>query len=111
MMKEYHESKEIVSKTEQTKIIQYRKHRGPGRGVGEKRIAQERLNELEAIFSNLEHTRQFLSQEGHTIINASGTLLASQSHQNLDQLLILLEDFLWVLNCAIAKKGGQPKLF
>ncbi len=111
MMNDYRESKEMVSNIAQEKIIQSRKHRGPGRGVGEKRIAQERIDELESIFSNLENLRHFLSQEGHIIINASGTLLASQSHQNLDQLLILLEDFLWVLNCAIAKKGGQPKLF
>ncbi|MFX1508717.1 MAG: hypothetical protein ACFFBR_00285 [Promethearchaeota archaeon] len=86
------------------------RRRGPGRGIGEKRITQERLTELNRLFHNLEHIHVFLVQEGHSIINESGSMLSSGSHQNLDQLLRLLEDFLWILNCAIAKNGGTPRL-
>jgi hypothetical protein len=54
--------------------------------------------------------RKCLAQHGHLIINQSGSLLAPQAHQNLDQLVALIEDFLWVLNCAIARQGGMPRL-
>ncbi len=108
------EGKDVKSrdfKLDRDKIIQSFQRRGPGRGVGEKRIIQERIDELDTLFHNLQQIRGFLSQQGHSIINESGSMLAPRSHQNLDQLLTLLEDFLWVLNCAIAKHGGQPKLF
>lgn len=85
--------------------------RGPGRGIGQKRLTQQRLRQLNTIFSNLQQIRDFLDQQGHLIINESGSLLASQAHQDLDCLVQLLEDFLWILNCAIAKHGGNPKLF
>ena len=98
-------------KLDRDKIIQSLQRRGPGRGIGEKRIIQERIDELNTLFHNLQQIHGFLTQQGHNIINESGSMLAPQSHQNLDQLLTLLEDFLWVLNCAIAKHGGQPKLF
>lgn len=87
------------------------KRRGPGRGVGEKRISQERRDELNTLISNIQHIHVFLTSEGHSIINESGSLLTSQSHQNLDQLISLLDDFLWILNCALAKHGGKAKLF
>jgi hypothetical protein len=87
-----------------------RKRRGPGRGIGEKRITRERLSELETLFQSLEQIHIYLIQEGHSIINESGSMLSSGSHQNLNQLLMLLEDFLWILNCAIANNGGVPRL-
>ncbi|MFX1575713.1 MAG: hypothetical protein ACFFCF_00920 [Promethearchaeota archaeon] len=86
------------------------KRRGPGRGIGEKRINQERLDMLKTLFQNLENIHRFLIQEGHSIINESGSILSSGSHDNLDQMLVLLEDFLWTLNCSIAKNGGDPRL-
>lgn len=91
-------------------LTKERNRRGPGRGIGEKRIAKERLDELDTLFHNLEEIHAFLIQEGHAIINESGSMLSSGSHQNLDRMLVLLEDFLWVLNCAIAKHGGSPRL-
>ena len=99
-----------ISKLGTEKLPLPRKRRGPGRGIGQKRIVQERLETLDTIFDNIQEMYNFLSQQGHMIINESGSMLASQSHQNLDQLLKLLEDFLWVINCAIAKNGGQAKL-
>ena len=84
--------------------------RRPGRGVGEKRLTQQELGRLDTIFENLQQVRKCLTQHGHLIINQSGSLLAPQAHQNLDQLVALLEDFLWVLNCAIARQGGMPRL-
>ncbi len=95
---------------EREKATNQGRRRGPGRGIGEKRITQERLTELNQLFHNLEHIHTFLVQQGHSIINESGSMLSSGSHQNLDQLLMLLEDFLWILNCAIAKNGGTPRL-
>jgi hypothetical protein len=84
--------------------------RRPGRGIGEKRLTQQEIARLDTIFANLQEVRKCLAQHGHLIINQSGSLLAPQAHQNLDQLVALLEDFLWVLNCAIARQGGMPKL-
>lgn len=95
---------------EKDKLKAKRKRRGPGRGIGEKRITQERLEMLKSLFQNLENIHKFLIQEGHSIINESGSMLSSGSHHNLDQMLLLLEDFLWTLNCAIAKNGGNPRL-
>jgi hypothetical protein len=92
------------------KIVKQQKRRGPGRGIGEKRLTQERLAELASFFHNLEQIHAILVKEGHSIINESGSMLSSRSHQNLDQMLVLLEDFLWILNCALAKKGGNPRL-
>ncbi len=92
------------------KLVKQPKRRGPGRGIGEKRLTEERLNELSTLFHNLEHIHAILVQEGHSIINESGSMLSSGSHQNLDQMLVLLEDFLWILNCALAKNGGNPRL-
>ena len=82
----------------------------PGRGVGEKRLRREALERLETIFQELQLVRNFLQREGHQLINDSGSLLAAQSHRNLDLLVALLEDFLWTVNCAIARHGGTPKL-
>lgn len=110
-MNEYKETNPQLRKLEQEKIQQPPKRRGPGRGIGEKRITLERIEALDTLFNNLQQVHNFLAEQGHLIINESGSLLASQSHQNLDQLLHLLEDFLWILNCAIAKIGGKPKLF
>lgn len=92
------------------KLVKLSKRRGPGRGIGEKRLTQERLNALSTLFHNLEQIHTVLVQEGHSIINESGSMLSSGSHQNLDQMLVLLEDFLWILNCALAKNGGNPRL-
>ncbi len=92
------------------KFTKQRKRRGPGRGIGEKRIIQDRLSQLDTLFHNLELIQAFLIDEGHAIINESGSMLTSRSHQNLDRMLVLLEDFLWILNCAIAKNGGSPRL-
>ncbi len=100
-----------LSKIDQGTPNKEPKRRGPGRGIGEKRITQQRLNELNTLFHNLKQVQTFLLQEGHIIINESGSILSSHSHQNLDKLLILLDDFLWTLNCAIAKNGGKPRLF
>jgi hypothetical protein len=110
-MKEGKELKSRILQLDREQLRPYPHRRGPGRGIGEKRIIQERIDELNTLFHNLQQIHRFLSEKGHSIINESGSLLASQSHQNLDQLLTFLEDFLWVLNCAIAKYGGQPKLF
>lgn len=85
--------------------------RGPGRGVGQKRLTDQMLTRLDTLFQNLLQMRSFLLQEGHLLINESGSILAPQAHQNLDKLVSLLEDFLWILNCAIAKLGGIPQLF
>ena len=104
------ESEKTISRLGAEKLPLPRKRRGPGRGIGQKRIVQERLETLDTIFDNLQEMHNFLSQQGHMIINESGSMLASQSHQNLDQLLKHLEDFLWVINCTIAKNGGQAKL-
>ena len=68
------------------------------------------LKRLETIFENIQRIRLFLAEHGHLIINQSGSLLTSQAHQNLDQLIKLMEDFQWILNCAIAKQGGTPQL-
>jgi len=84
--------------------------RRPGRGVGEKRLRREALERLETIFRELQLVRNFLQREGHQLINDSGSLLAAQAHRNLDLLVALLEDFLWTVNCAIARYGGTPKL-
>ncbi|MFX1317978.1 MAG: hypothetical protein ACFE9D_01015 [Promethearchaeota archaeon] len=92
------------------KRVKQSKRRGPGRGIGEKRLTEERLNDLSALFHSLEQIHAILIQEGHSIINESGSMLSSGSHQNLDQMLLLLEDFLWTLNCALAKNGGNPRL-
>jgi hypothetical protein len=88
-----------------------KRRRSPGRGIGEKRLTEEALQRLDTIFENLQIIRRFLKDEGHQIINDSGSLLTPQAHQNLDQMLLLLEDFLWILNCAIAKYGGKARLF
>ncbi len=109
-MNEPYESPTPVKTLEAKTLSKPRKRRGPGRGIGEKRITQERLNELDTLFHNLEQIHAFLIQEGHSIINESGSMLSSGSHQNLDRMLVLLEDFLWILNCAIAKNGGNPRL-
>ena len=107
MNEPYETSSKII---EFNSLTKQRKRRGPGRGIGEKRITEDRLKELDTLFCNLEQIHSFLIQEGHTIINESGSMLSSGSHQNLDRMLKLLEDFLWVLNCAIAKNGGNPRL-
>jgi hypothetical protein len=109
-MNEPHELAKSPTLLEHEKAKKQGRRRGPGRGIGEKRITQERLTELDTLFHNLEQIHAFLVQEGHSIINESGSMLSSGSHQNLDQLLVLLEDFLWILNCAIAKNGGSPRL-
>ena len=109
-MNDQYKSKSPTTKLEAEKLTVPRKRRGPGRGIGQKRILEERLKTLDTIFDNLRELHSFLTQQGHLIINESGSMLASHSHQNLDQLLELLEDFLWVLNCAIAKNGGQARL-
>ena len=109
-MNQPHELPDVIPLLEPEKLTKYRKRRGPGRGIGEKRITQERLNELNTLFQSLEQIHTFLIQEGHSIINESGSMLSSGSHQNLDRMLVLLEDFLWILNCAIAKHGGNPRL-
>jgi hypothetical protein len=85
--------------------------RGPGRGVGQKRLTNQMLERLDTLFQNLLQIRGFLLQEGHLLINESGSILAPQAHQNLDQLISLLEDFMWILNCSISKLGGIPQLF
>jgi len=84
--------------------------RRPGRGIGEKKLRRQTLERLETIFQELQLVRTFLAQEGHQLINDSGSLLAAQAHRNLDLLVALLEDFLWTLNCTIAQYGGTPKL-
>jgi|GEM_PF-3373240 len=109
-MNEPNESPTIPLTPDIDKLAKERRQRGPGRGIGEKRITQERLGELGALFQSLEQIHVFLLQEGHSIINESGSMLSSGSHQNLDQMLVLLEDFLWILNCAIANNGGVPRL-
>jgi hypothetical protein len=109
-MNQPHELPDATKMLEPEKFTKQRKRRGPGRGIGEKRITQERLSELTTLFQSLEQVHAFLIQEGHSIINESGSMLSSGSHQNLDRMLVLLEDFLWILNCAIAKHGGNPRL-
>jgi hypothetical protein len=109
-MNQPHELPDTTQLLEPEKLSKHRKRRGPGRGIGEKRITQERLDELNTLFRSLEQVHAFLIQEGHSIINESGSMLSSGSHQNLDRMLVLLEDFLWILNCAIAKHGGNPRL-
>ncbi|MFW9831368.1 MAG: hypothetical protein ACFFD8_06295 [Candidatus Thorarchaeota archaeon] len=110
-MNEFTDSKSPPSKLEKETISLPPARRGPGRGVGEKRIYEERRDELKTLFSNLQQVQIFLNEEGHSIINESGSLLTSQSHENLDQLIALLDDFLWILNCALAKHGGDAKIF
>ena len=109
-MNEHTELKAQLEKLEQEKLSQTQKQRGPGRGIGEKRLTRERIDQLDTLFLILQDLHEYLSEYGHTIINDSGSLLSSQSHQNLDQLVALIEDFLWIVNCAIAKNGGNPKL-
>ncbi len=109
-MNQPHELPDATPLLEPEKLTKQRKRSGPGRGIGEKRITQERLGELNTLFQSLEQVHAFLIQEGHSIINESGSMLSSGSHQNLDRMLVLLEDFLWILNCAIAKHGGNPRL-
>jgi hypothetical protein len=109
-MNEPIELKTQLAKLEKEKLSQTQKRRGPGRGIGEKRISRERIDRLDTLFLVLQDLHEYLSANGHTIINESGSLLSSQSHQNLDQLVSLLEDFLWIVNCAIAKNGGNPKI-
>lgn len=109
-MNQPHELPKATRMLESEKLTKQRKRRGPGRGIGEKRITQERLDELNTLFQSLEQVYAFLIQEGHSIINESGSMLSSGSHQSLDRMLVLLEDFLWILNCAIAKHGGTPRL-
>jgi hypothetical protein len=109
-MNEHTELKTQLAKLEQEKLTQKPKCRGPGRGIGEKRISRERIDHLDTLFLVLQDLHEYLSENGHTIINESGSLLSSQSHQNLERLVSLLEDFLWIVNCAIAKNGGKPKL-
>ncbi len=84
--------------------------RRPGRGIGEKRITKQVLSRLDTAFRDLRQMHEFLSKEGHLIINESGSLQTTQAHQNLNLLLELLEDFLWILNCTIGRHGGVPKL-
>ncbi|MFX0169913.1 MAG: hypothetical protein ACFE89_11235 [Candidatus Hodarchaeota archaeon] len=109
-MDEQNPLKAPLTKLGQEKLFQTQRSRGPGRGIGEKRISKERVERLDTIFLALQDIHDYLSEHGHMIINESGSMLTSQSHQNLDQLLVLLEDFLWILNCAIAKNGGNPKI-
>jgi hypothetical protein len=104
------ELKAQLAKLEQEKLTQSQKRRGPGRGIGEKRISRERIDQLNTLFMVLQDIHEYLSEHGHTIINESGSLLSSQSHQDLDRLVLLIEDYLWIVNCAIAKNGGNPKL-
>lgn len=110
-MNEHTELEAHLAKLEQEKLAQSQKRRGPGRGIGEKRISRERTDHLNTLFVVLQDVHDYLSEHGHTIINESGSLLSSQSHQDLDRLVLLIEDYLWVVNCAIAKNGGKPKLF
>ncbi len=84
--------------------------RRPGRGIGEKRVTKHAISRLDTAFKDLRQVHEFLIKEGHLIINESGSLKASQAHMNLNLLLELLEDFLWILNCAISRHGGVPKL-
>ena len=84
--------------------------RRPGRGIGEKRVTKQVLTRLDTVFTDLRQMYEFLKNEGHLIINESGSLQSSQAHQNLNLLLELLEDFLYILNCAIGRHGGVPKL-
>ncbi|MFX1564161.1 MAG: hypothetical protein ACFFDP_12725 [Promethearchaeota archaeon] len=91
--------------------IKLEQRRGPGRGIGQKRLTNQMLTRLDTLFQNLIQLRGFLLQDGHLIINESGSILAPQSHKNLDHLISLLEDFLWILNCSISKLGGTPQLF
>jgi hypothetical protein len=109
-MKELSKPETDAVKPLDTGLAAAAQRRRPGRGIGEKRLTQQELTRLNVIFENLQEVRKCLTQHGHPIINQSGSLLASQAHQNLDQLVALLEDFLWVLNCAIARQGGMPKL-
>ncbi len=84
--------------------------RRPGRGIGEKRITKQVLSRLETAFKDIRQIQEFLVKEGHLIINESGSMKASQAHMNLNLLLELLEDYLWIMNCAISRHGGIPKL-
>jgi len=81
-----------------------------GRGIGEKRLAAQALARDVSLFEQVAAVRQFLRAEGHALIVASGTLLAADAHRNLDRLVELLEDFLWVVNTCIARDGGTPRL-
>ncbi|MFX1563781.1 MAG: hypothetical protein ACFFDP_10815 [Promethearchaeota archaeon] len=60
--------------------------RGPGRGVGQKRLVAERLAELDVFFFQFMGVHRFSGMEGYRIINESGTMVAAQIHQNLDDL-------------------------
>ncbi|MFX1563905.1 MAG: hypothetical protein ACFFDP_11440 [Promethearchaeota archaeon] len=110
-MTESEKSRVDDSSSQNLKELKIGPRRGPGRGVGQKRLTDQALTRLDTLFQNLLQMRSFLLQEGHLLINESGSILASQAHKNLDQLISLLEDFMWVINCAIAKLGGLPQLF
>ena len=109
-MKKLEQPPSELSKLKDKPLSAPSRYRGPGRGVGEKRISRELLTQLDNVFENIQITRRFLASEGHHIINESGSLVAPQAHKNLDQLITLLEDFLWILNCTIAKHGGKARL-
>ena len=109
-MQETDKDKFTIPALEELKQQLPKPRRGPGRGIGEKRLKQQYLSRLNLLFKNLQQVHGFLIKEGHLIINESGSLLASQDHQNLKHLLNRIEDFLWVLNCAIARHGGIPRL-
>ncbi len=110
-MKELENNQIEEIKPEKHLLQKPKRRRSPGRGIGEKRLTDEALKRLDIIFENFQIIRRFLKDQGHQIINESGSLLTPQAHQNLDQMLLLLEDFLWILNCAIAKYGGKARLF
>ncbi len=84
--------------------------RRPGRGIGEKRVTKQVLSRLDTAFRDLRQMQEFLAKEGHLIVNESGSIQTSQAHLNLNLMLELLEDFLWILNCTISRHGGIPKL-